>query len=207
MKILFLDWSGDAGFRFRHGSSRYLSIACVASSAPFDNALDAIRAARELGKRFYYHFSDASEVIKPVFFQALAETEIRGAVLRIDKSRLSTDFHRMRGIQLVAHFIAETISGLPETMLEDRSLIFDGSRDETTVVRAIRIALSARMRQMGKPLFDRVTARPAQEEAGLQGTDMLAGAASSARLADNALLGYLRGKVIVADYEEKNRLG
>ena len=202
-----MDWSGDAGFRFRRGSSRHISVACVTSPIPFDETLSDIRASNELGKSFYFHFSDASETIKPAFFQTLAQTEIRGVVLRVDKSRLQPEFHRMRGMNLIAHFVAENICRLPESMIANHSLIFDGSRDETTVIRAIRVGVSARLRLLGKPLLDRVAARPAQEEAGLQVADMLAGAASSARLTDNALFGYLGEKVILADYGEKNRLG
>jgi Protein of unknown function (DUF3800) len=199
---LYLDWSGDAGFRFRRGSSRHLAVACVACPTPFATTVNDICANNRLAKSFYFRFSDVPERLKPVFFQALARTDIRGVVLRIDKSRLPSHFREMRGMDLIAHFIAESLGRLPDTLIANHSLIFDGNRDETKLIRAVRVAVSKRLRSTGKPTLNRVTARPAREEAGLQVADMLAGAAASPRLTDNALFGYLGGDVILADYEE-----
>jgi hypothetical protein len=207
--ILYVDWSGDPGFRFRAGSSLYLSIACVMSSPSFAQPLSAIRDDYHLGRKFYFRFANVSNLIKPIFFSELAQADIGGVVLRVDKPALKPEFRSMKGNQLIGHFIAECIDRLPPAALQDYSLMFDGSRDESAATQMIRITISAQLRSRNLPRPKHIAPRPAREEDGLQIADMLAGAAASRHLADNALLGRLRGKVDLIDYSEDkhNRSG
>ena len=209
MKAAYLDWAGDAGFKFRAASSRYLSISVVASKTLPSDTLDIIREQFHLGKAFYFHFTNASELIKPPFFAALARTDLQGVVLRVDKLKLSETFHKMSGAMLIGYFVAEAASHLPEQFIAKQVLIFDGSRDEIALTQIIRVAISAKLKESGLPRFRRVTPRPAREEDGLQVADMLAGAAASEHLPDTALLGRLQGKVELVDFSEvkQNRLG
>lgn len=200
MKQLFLDWSGDAGFKFRRGSSRYLTFACVTSATPFEQPLGALRARYSLGKAFYFRFTQASEYIKPLFFSAVAAVEMQGVVLRVDKMRLPPEARRRTGLELLGDLAAETLCLWPAVPGEDRALLYDGLRAERALGQVLRVALSAHLRAAGLPPLARVQARPAREVDGLQVADMLAGAAASERLAQNALLGRLGSKVRLVDY-------
>lgn len=200
MKPLYLDWSGDAGFKFRRGSSRYLTFGCVACDTPFDTALGQLRTRYSLGKGFHFRFNKASEFIKPIFFSTVGLLDLRGVVVRVDKTRLPPAAHRQRGDDLLCFFAAQTVARMPATAGEGRALIYDGLRAEKALGQGIRVAISAMVRTTGLPPIGRVLARPARDEAGLQIADMLAGAAASQHLAENALLGRLAGKVVLVDY-------
>jgi hypothetical protein len=207
VKHLYLDWSGDAGFKFRRGSSRYLTIARVTGETPLDTALGELRARYSLGRAFYFRFTHASEFIKPIFFSAVGLLDLRGVVLRVNKTRLPPAMRQQRGTDLLSLFAAETVVQMPVTAGQDRVLIFDGLRAERSLGRAMRVAVSARVREKDLPPVRRVVARPARDEAGLQVADMLAGAAASEHLAENALLGRLGGKVVLIDYAVEKQKG
>ncbi|MBU0512831.1 MAG: DUF3800 domain-containing protein [Chloroflexi bacterium] len=209
MKVLYVDWSGDPGFKFRRASSRYLTVACITSLMPLSDILNSIRDRYGLGKQFYFHFADSSRFLKPRFFEELAQVNLRGIVLRVNKQRLTPEFRNMRGNELIGYFVSESIIRLPDGLIEKHVLLFDGSRKETSITRAVRIAVSAKLRSTDKPHLRQVAPRPAREEDGLQVADMLAGAAASEHLSDNVLLGCLQGKVHLFDYseEKQNRPG
>jgi hypothetical protein len=209
VKQLYLDWSGDAGFKFRRGSSRYLTFACVTCATPFEQPLGVLRARYSLGKAFHFRFAKASEFIKPHFFAVVGAMPLRGVVLRVDKTRLPAESHHRRGEALLSELAAETICQMPAVPGEERTLVFDGPRAERALWQALRVACSARLREAGLPPMAQVQARPARAVDGLQVADMLAGAAASEHLADNALLGRLGGKVVLVDYagEKQKRPG
>lgn len=201
MSTLYLDWSGDAGFKFHEASSRFLTFACVVSPIAFSNTLSQLRRDYALAGNFHFHFASASELIKRPFFECLAKTDISGIVLRVNKLRLGQDFRRMRGDELIASLVAETVSHLSAQMIDRGVLMVDGSRDETALTQGIRVATSTKLRSIGTTYLKQVRVRPAREEDGLQVADMLAGAAASSNINDNALLGYLRDKIELADYK------
>ena len=201
MTILYLDWSGDAGFKFREASSQFLTFACVTNPKGFSGALDQLRRDYVLEKNFHFHFADASRLIKNPFFGNLAETDISGVVLRVNKPRLSHNFRKKRGDDLIAFFIAETVSQFSPHLVDKSILAIDGNRDESALTQKIRVAVSTRLRSIGTAYFKQIRIRPAREEDGLQVADMLAGAAGSNNMNDNALLGYLRDRIKLVDFK------
>jgi hypothetical protein len=202
VKTYYLDWSGDAGFKFRRGSSRYLTVACVHCDASVTETLSDLRQRHSLGRAFNFRFSQASEFIKPHFFSALGETAITGVVVRVDKTRLEASHPRPRGVEVLAFFAADTIGRLAKTDAENRALIYDGLKSERALSQALRVAISEKVRERRLTPFKHVSARPAKQHDGLQIADMLAGAAASRHLAENALLGRLQGKITLVDFVE-----
>lgn len=178
-RFLFLDWAGDAGFKFRRGSSRYLIIAAVFTDdyQTLQDDLDRLRERRELGKGFYFHYVEASSKVKPVFFHVLASLPFQARVLVIDKPKLSAPFRTMGGQKIIQHFVADLVVGLPREMAEGATFIFDGHRKETKVTRGIRVAISHLQKERGLDYrLKRVLPRPLTEEDGVQIADMIAGA-------------------------------
>ncbi|MBI3242239.1 MAG: DUF3800 domain-containing protein [Chloroflexi bacterium] len=203
MKTLYMDWSGDPGFKFNRGSSKFLAFACLATTAGFAEPLKKLRDDYRLGSNFYFHFKNASELIKPAFFSLLAQTDITAVALRVDKPALGQDWRKMRGDDLVAHFVAETVAEMPAESIDNAVLLIDGSRDEVALQQRIRIAVSDKLRRVGSTLLKDIRVRPAREEDGLQVADMLAGATASEHIGDNALLGYLHDKAKLIDFTGK----
>ncbi len=122
-----------------------------------------------------------------------------GVVFRVDKHKLERKFQTMGGDVLIARFAAEVVSQLPKHTLNKATLLIDGNRDEAALARKLRVTISERLRG-GAVYLKRTAMRPACEEDGLQVADMLAGAAASEHLEENALLGYLGDKVQLTDY-------
>jgi hypothetical protein len=200
MKLLFLDWSGDAGFKINGGASKFLVHACVTSRVGFSQTLNSLRRQHNLGSNFHFHFNSASQIIKRSFFTAVGQTDMQGVILRFHKAQLSPAWREKRGDVFIAESIARTVMELPEANLDKHTLIIDGNRDEVTLHTAIRKAISHELLQGGKARLRKVSVRPAREEDGLQIADMLAGAAASERLSDNALLGRLGDKIKMIDF-------
>jgi len=200
MKSLFLDWSGDAGLKINEGSSKFLVHACVTNTSGFAEPLNRLRRQYRLGDRFYFHFNNASQLIKQPFFNLLGQSDINGIVLRVHKTRLEKEWRLKRGDQFIAETIAKTISTLSQDVINGSVLIIDGNRDEIVLHNKIRRAISIGLKDVGEARLKKVSVRPAREEDGLQVADMLAGAAASERLSDNALLGSLGDKVKLIDF-------
>lgn len=179
-RFLFLDWAGDAGFKFRRGSSRYLIIAVVFTDdyQTLQDGLDRLREQWELGKGFYFHYVEASSKVRPAFFRVLVSLPFQARVLVVDKPRLSASFRTLGGQKIIQHFVAELVVGLPREMTEGATLIFDGHRRETRVTRGIRVAISHLQKERGLDYhLKRVLPCSLIEEDGVQIADMIAGAA------------------------------
>ncbi len=180
MKYAFVDWAGDAGFKFRLGSSRYLVIAAIFCDDydQLKNDLASLRQRWGLKQGFVFHYIKASRKIKPAFFKTLADTTFTAKVLVVDKPQLPHPFWKMPGQRVVNHFIAELVVGAPKEVVEGANLIFDEQRDATKIIRGLRVAISAQLRIRKFDYYlKKVTARPAKDEDGIQVADMIAGAA------------------------------
>ena len=179
-KYVFVDWAGDPGFRFRRGSSQYLVMVAVFTTAyeVMRQRLDTLRKQRRVAADFHFHYADASTVVRPAFFDALADVPFMAKVTVVEKAELLEPWRRMRGQRMIEHFVAEAVVGAGRERVENGVLIFDGPRRETKTIRGIRVATSRlfEKRELNYRL-KKVTARPAAEEDGLQVADMIAGAA------------------------------
>lgn len=143
-RYIFVDWAGDPGFRFRKGSSPYLVMVAVFTSAygMIQQGLEVLRKQQKLVADFHFHYAEASKLVKPVFFNALVDLPFTGRVMVVDKAGLSDPWRRMRGQRMIEQFVAETVVGTRREMVENAVLVFDGRRRETRTIRGIRVAVS-----------------------------------------------------------------
>ena len=211
-KYVFVDWAGDPGFRFREGSSQHLVMVAVLTRAyaVMREGLSMLRQRQGLAQDFYFHHADTSRLVKPFFFEALADVPFTARVIVVDKPVLPGLWRRMRGQRVIEHFVAEAVVGARREVVENAVLIFDGPRRETKTIRGIRVAISRLFeeRELDHRL-KKVTARPAVEEDGLQVADMIAGAAlDEATGGSHGYLERLGEKLeIVRVLEKENRPG
>lgn len=68
-KHLFLDWAGDAGFKFAEGSSTHLVfvIAFIADYSVLRQALASLRRGRRLPKDYEFHYVKSSKKVREAF--------------------------------------------------------------------------------------------------------------------------------------------
>jgi len=170
---IYVDWSGDPGFRFRQGSSELLLIATVLSDEEVD--VEPLRKRLSLPAHYEFHFTNTDQRIRDQFRNYInSELEIpSAAVLRVHKQFLQDDFRKKRGEQLISEFIALCIQYLPMELVNNATLIYDGKKEQKSFRNVLRRTLSQSLKPV---IFIRdVKAVPANKSDGLQVADMLAG--------------------------------
>jgi hypothetical protein len=189
---IYVDWSGDPGFRFRRGSSELLIIAAMMVDEEITVA--HLRKRLSLSDDFEFHFSQVDHRIREEFC-AYIGTEIKIAsavVLKVNKQLLPKEFRLKTGERVVADFIALCIKSLPPLLLQNAILIYDGKKEQKSFRNILRKTLSDAL----KPgiYLGEVKAVPASQNDGLQIADMLAGLirtdAKSVRLKNLKILEY-----------------
>ncbi|MBM3149020.1 MAG: DUF3800 domain-containing protein [Chloroflexi bacterium] len=96
LRHLFIDWSGDLGFRFGRGSMTHLVIAVVsiADYGGFQKLIADLRAERGLHKAYEFHHTHIPKTERAAFFDALRGASFGAWVLVVDKQRLPESFQR-----------------------------------------------------------------------------------------------------------------
>ncbi|MBI2332056.1 MAG: DUF3800 domain-containing protein, partial [Chloroflexi bacterium] len=170
---IYVDWSGDPGFKFRQGSSELFVVAAVLSDEELQ--MNDLRIQLSLPEDFEFHYSKADRSVRERFKNHINnELEFPGIViLRVDKQRLPLEMRQKRGEQVMADLIALCVSGLPPELLHNAILFYDGEKEQQSFKNTLRAALSESM-QPGIFLRN-IKAVPAKRIDGLQIADMLAG--------------------------------
>lgn len=170
---IYVDWSGDPGFKFRQGSSELLVVATVMSDE--EPNMNDLRLKLSLPEDYEFHFSKTDRQIREQFRNYINnELEIPGAVvLRADKQSFSADMRQTRGKQVIADLIARCVASLPSELLQNSTLYYDGEKEQQSFKNTLRTTLSHAL-QPEAYLRD-VKAVPARRNDGLQVADMLAG--------------------------------
>ncbi|MFZ5819789.1 MAG: DUF3800 domain-containing protein [Chloroflexota bacterium] len=189
---IYVDWSGDPGFRFRRGSSELLIIATVMTDDEITVA--PLRDRLSMPTDFEFHFSKVDHRIRQEFCSYIsAEIEIPGAVvLNVNKQLLPKESRLKTSEQIIADFVALCVKSLPAHLLQNAILIYDGKKEQKSFRNTLRKALSDAL----KPdiYLGEVKAVPASQNDGLQIADMLAGLirtnAKSVRLKNLKILEY-----------------
>jgi len=150
--LIFIDESGDAGFRLAEGSSRVFVAAMVVfhdrdSARQTDELIGGLQ--RRLGVRGEFKFNQSRDEVRDGFFRAVAAAEFQVRAIVVDKTKIYSphlksekqDFYRFFVSQMLKHD-----SGI----IKDARVVIDGSGD-----RAFRKVLSAQFRrQLGNRLKD-----------------------------------------------------
>ncbi len=171
---IYVDWSGDPGFRFRRGSSDLLLVAAVSAR---DHEIDVspLRERLHLSDSFEFHFAKTTDDVRKRFQRyVLSELDFPLAVvLRINKQLVPQEFRKISGEQFLADFIARAIQIFPTRLLDNSILLYDGKKEQRSFRNVLRRTLSASLKST--TYLREVKAMPASKSDGLQTADMLAG--------------------------------
>lgn len=128
-QLVFIDDSGDPGFKLDKGSSSHFVIACVI----FDDALDAEEAAltikkfrRSLGwsEHREFKFNKTNKKYIKELLDLVSATNFRVRAIRIDKSRVYSHELKNRQDSFYNYAIKEVLS--KTSTLQDASVRLDG---------------------------------------------------------------------------------
>jgi hypothetical protein len=205
-KYLFLDWSGDVGFKFGRGSSEYLVLA-LASSTDYGRVrknLASLRKELGLSPLFEFHYRQTPPRLGEVFFDALIGLPFSAEILVAYKLSLSPSFVRMKEAEIYGHFVSDLILRVDQTIIEQALLLVDAQRSDMVLVRGIRVAVSHALEEAEVVYgLRKVKARPAKEEDGIQIADMIAGAIVDRLRGKRDYLAELEKHLRVWHYEPK----
>jgi hypothetical protein len=188
----FVDWSGDAGFKFALGSSTHFVMSLISSAdeVKLRHELAQVRAQLSLPQALEFHFAHNAEVVRAAFFAALPRLTFDGAVLVVDKRELGDEVDRASESALYGFVLGHLLARAPLEIIKVKRLIIDERDKVSRVTRGMRIAASPVLLARGLKQTPRFRGEPAHQSDGLQVADMLAGAVM------NKLRGgkdYLRG--------------
>lgn len=170
---IYVDWSGDPGFKFRQGSSELLVIATVMSDEELN--IKNLRSKLLLPENYEFHFAKTNRHIREYFRNFINnELEIPSVVvLRTDKQYLSKNTRQKKGEQIIADMITYCVINLPNELLNNSTLYYDGEKEQLSFKNTLRSTLS---NSLPPEIFLRaVKAVSASRNDGLQIADMIAG--------------------------------
>jgi hypothetical protein len=128
--LVFIDESGDAGFRMKKGSSKTFVIALVI----FDDELDAEEVAlkikkfrREIGKsdRFEFKFSKGSKDLKLQYFEKIKNCKFRIRAIVIQKEKIYSPLLRGSKEKFYSYVIKTVLQNNNKT-IENAKIRLDG---------------------------------------------------------------------------------
>ena len=172
--LVFIDESGDPGFKIDKGSSPIF----VTSMVIFDTNEEAVaaqktveRVRRECRVKPEWKFSKCRPDIKDCFFESMAEHTFRTRSVVVIKDRIYSDALRTKKDSFYKFFVRQMIQK-SEAALVDAKVVIDGSGDRTFK----RSFQSYLKRNLDKNCVRQVTLRDSMKDPLVQLADMTAGA-------------------------------
>src|SRR5262245_25634476 len=125
--FVYLDESGDTGFKFRQGSSPYfvLTLLLVDDPLPFHEAIQQLRVQLGFAPDNEFKWVHSSEEVRWAFLRMLRKQDFRARLLVIDKRLMTAQY--MRNRETFYNFLVRLILTHDNDMIRDATLILDES--------------------------------------------------------------------------------
>ena len=172
--LVFIDESGDPGFKVAKGSSSHFVLTMVIFEDA-DAAREAEAVIEALGQRLAvrpeFKFGKLSYDRRDAFFDEIAVLRFRIRAITLEKSVIRSE-HLRNGKETFYNYFLRTVMQSAASEWTDAKVVIDGSGD-----RAFRKALSSYLRRhMDSRAVRRVDLRDSRKDRLLQLADMCAGA-------------------------------
>lgn len=131
--LVFIDESGDPGFKVQKGSSPVFVVALVAFSQVAESlmARDAIDSvAQKLRISNEFKFSQSRPEVRDAFFEAVASFDFCVRAIVVRKERISSPHLRTDKAAFYSFFVKSMLK-FDQGLLKDAKVIIDGSGDQT----------------------------------------------------------------------------
>lgn len=155
--LIFIDDSGDAGFKIEKGSSQYFVICSII----FDDDLEAEKTAvtikelrRELGfsDNVEFKFNGSRKAVKEKFLEKVVKYNFRVRALVVDKKLIRSDELKSKKDSFYSFFIKTLLKHNNNSVL-NASVRIDGSGDRTfrkTFLTYLRLQLNCKQQKIMK---------------------------------------------------------
>jgi Protein of unknown function (DUF3800) len=184
--LVFLDESGDAGFKFDRGSSTHFVIALVIFDDPLDaeeTALAIKRLRQQLRKheKFEFKFNKTDEYLRLQFLEAVRDYKFRVRVMLVDKRKLYSDALKGSKDKFYSYFVGQVLAH-NHGQITGAKLRVDGSGD-----REFKKAFTTYLRQkLGANVLAHCRFVDSKADNLIQLADMIAGSVFRANHTVNA---------------------
>lgn len=180
--LVFIDESGDAGFKLDRGSSAVFAVAmvmfpCGDTARHAAETIEAYRASWPAVSEF--KFSKASKDLRDGFFDAVRHEEFRVRCLVVEKEKIYSP-HLRSDKEAFYRFFVKSMLKFDNGRLSNARVVIDGSGERT-----FRRDLSAHLRKHTPPGAIRsVSMKDSKGDALIQLADMCVGAVARSFRAD-----------------------
>lgn len=195
--FVYLDESGDTGFKFKQGSSRYfvITLLLVADPLPLHAAIDELRASLGFAEGNEFKWVNSSESVRWAFLRMLRRQDFSARVLVVDKSLMTTQ--HLRNKETFYNFLVQMVLRYDNGAIREATLILDESvkskQSKQQLTTYLRRELNAD--RTGSKIKD-VRYHRSHTDSIIQAADMLSGAIYTRYHRDNkAFLDYIRVKI------------
>ncbi len=204
-RYIYGDESGDTGFVFERGSSRYfvISLLLLNDPEPLSERIDLLRQQLSIPAHAEFKFYKTSNANRRVFLKAVNTYPFVGRAIIIDKKQLTGSWKRMRGTRFYTASFTELLRWIPVNEISGARLILDeyGAPD---------VARSKLYRTMKRDLgpefhpFTKISMKRSRGHNLIQCADMVAGAVTRAwSKDDSSFYDLIKDKVMVLEYPPK----
>ena len=174
--LIFLDESGDPGFKFDKGSSKFFVIALVLFDSPLDaeeTALKIKRLRERLGFKaeFEFKFNKLKDSLKHEFFEAVRTCPFRLRFMVVNKEVLHSSQLTSSKESFYSYFTSELVRHNQASIVE-ANLKIDGSGDKA-FKQAFQTYLRQKLREGAVKKFKFVDSK---KDSLIQLADMASGA-------------------------------
>jgi hypothetical protein len=125
--FVYLDESGDTGFKFNKGSSRYfvITLLLVVDPIPFHEAVEELRVSLGFDRRNEFKWANSSPEVRWSFLAMLRRQEFTARVLIIDKMLMTAPHMQKR--DTFYNFLVRLILTHDNGTIQDAIVILDES--------------------------------------------------------------------------------
>jgi hypothetical protein len=132
--LVFIDESGDSGFKFDRGSSRYFVIAAVIfsddlSASACERAIDCFRRELSFPPGRELHFKECSDKVREAFFRRVANERFWYQAFVVDKQKLCASAFPFRDGKSFYQFAVSIVCGSTRGLLRDAKIVIDKNGD------------------------------------------------------------------------------
>lgn len=176
--LIFLDESGDTGFKFDQGSSQYFVVMLVLVSTPemaedLDARMERVRQEQRWTKEF--HFSETPDRVRQAFLEAMGSRQ--GLLFRaivVPKPRIYSDFLRKNNDGFY-NYIVRLVLDHDDGRISEAKLFID-KRGPKTWRNAIAAYLRQQINAAGQHKLLAIRQKDWKENSLVQVADMYCGA-------------------------------
>ena len=178
--LVFLDESGDAGFKFDSGSSSHFVIALVIFDDPLDAEETSLRIKKlrrelKVHEMFEFKFNKTDDFRRYQFLEAVRDAKFRVRAMVVDKRKLYSEHLKENKEAFYNYFVSEVMMH-NHGRIRDAKLRVDGSGD-----RVFKQAFQAYLRgKLGENVVSQCRFLDSKKDSLIQLADMAAGAINRA---------------------------